>query len=285
MINIPKKVEERIRAGLKEFSKILEDAKARDINETDTVTIIKDMLFSIFGYDKYKEITSEFAIRGTYCDLAVKIKEKPHLLIEVKAIGIELKTAHLRQAIDYAAKAGIDWVLLTNGICWKLNKVIFSKPVNNEVIFDIDFNNLNIRDKKEIDKIFLLTKEAADKDAISAYHRVRQLKNKYVVAAVLTSEASRNNIKKVFNLLSKEVKITEEEIYQMLINDLLKREVIESDLMKQAGFTVKRLLQKRGNKQKKEISDQVDFAPNAIDSSPIILSQENNDPPNCGEKN
>jgi hypothetical protein len=44
--------------------------KDRDVSEADTVTIVKDLLAEVFGYDKYAELTGEFAIRGTYCDLA-----------------------------------------------------------------------------------------------------------------------------------------------------------------------------------------------------------------------
>ena len=35
--------------------------------------LVKDLLAEVFGYDKYAELTSEHAIRGTYCDLAVKV--------------------------------------------------------------------------------------------------------------------------------------------------------------------------------------------------------------------
>ena len=43
--------------------------KARDVNESDTVIIITDMFYYVFGYDKYSDLTGEVAIRGTYCDL------------------------------------------------------------------------------------------------------------------------------------------------------------------------------------------------------------------------
>jgi hypothetical protein len=255
MANIPKKVEERLRVEVREFIKILETAKSRDINESDTVTIIKDMLAAVFGYDKYQEITSEYAIRGSYCDLAIKIKEKPHILIEVKAIGLELKGGHLRQAVDYAAKEGVDWVILTNGICWKLNKVVFSKPISHEFVFDIDFSRINLRDQSDIDHLFLLTKEAVDRDAIAAYHKVRQLKNKYILAAILTTEPSVNTVKRIFNGLTKEVRISEEEVLQILLNDIIKREIIEGDALKQASNTVKKLTQKRQAKLKNEMTD------------------------------
>jgi hypothetical protein len=37
---------------------------------SDTVIIVTDVLAEVFGYDKYSELTAEFAISGTYCDLA-----------------------------------------------------------------------------------------------------------------------------------------------------------------------------------------------------------------------
>ncbi|MEE8578105.1 MAG: restriction endonuclease subunit R, partial [candidate division Zixibacteria bacterium] len=76
MATIPKKAAERIVKGASKFKRILKMAQDRDLNESDTVSIVTDMLDEIFGYDKYTEITTEFAIRGTYCDLAVKIKDK-----------------------------------------------------------------------------------------------------------------------------------------------------------------------------------------------------------------
>ena len=76
------------------------EAKNRDINESDTVVIVADMLADIFGYKKYIEITTEFAIRSTYVDLAVKVGQEVRFLIEAKAVGVALKDFHIKQAID-----------------------------------------------------------------------------------------------------------------------------------------------------------------------------------------
>lgn len=89
MASIPARVESRLVAGLKRFQPILAAAKARDIGESDTVTIVTDLLAEIFGYEKYAEITSEYAIRSTFCDLAIKIEGTLKVLIEVKAIGLQ----------------------------------------------------------------------------------------------------------------------------------------------------------------------------------------------------
>ena len=123
MPRIPQKVARRLSFGLKQFQPILESARSRDLNESDTVSIVTDILSEIFGYDKYNEVTSEYAIKGTYCDLAIKLNGKLHYLIEVKAIGSDLKENHVKQAVDYAANEGVDWVLLTNGINWRVSRV------------------------------------------------------------------------------------------------------------------------------------------------------------------
>ena len=71
---VPVKVASRIAAALKKFQPILAAAKARDVNESDTVVIVADLLQEVFGFDKYTEITSEHSIRGTFCDLAIKMR-------------------------------------------------------------------------------------------------------------------------------------------------------------------------------------------------------------------
>ena len=120
MSNISKKVVDRLAAGLKRYQPVLEAAKNRDVNESDTSMIVSDMLAEIFGFDKYTEVTREHCIRGTYCDLAVVVDDKMRYLIEVKAIGTELKDQHVKQAVDYAANKGIEWVALTNAVRWNV---------------------------------------------------------------------------------------------------------------------------------------------------------------------
>jgi predicted type IV restriction endonuclease len=128
MTALPKRVVERLTAGIKRFQPILSASKARDDGEGDTVMIVTDMLGEVFGYDKYSEVTAEYAIRSTYCDLATKLDGTVQALIEVKAVGLELKDQHVKQAVDYAANQGVDWVVLTNGLHWRVYNVIFGKP-------------------------------------------------------------------------------------------------------------------------------------------------------------
>src|ERR1700733_7799641 len=128
MATIPARIALRIVEEIKRFQPIVESAKKRDINESDTVVLMTGMLSEILGFDKYADITTEVAVRGTFCDLALKIENKLRILIEAKAIGIELKDHHVKQAVDYAANKGLEWVILSNAVTWKIYKIIFSKP-------------------------------------------------------------------------------------------------------------------------------------------------------------
>ena len=94
MPQVPNKVATRLSAAIKRFQLVIASAKSRDAHESDTVIIVTDMLSEVFGYDKYSEITSECSIRGTWCDLAIKIDGTIEYLIEVKAIGLDLKDSY-----------------------------------------------------------------------------------------------------------------------------------------------------------------------------------------------
>ena len=134
MAKVPKKVADRFSKTVAVFQRVLADAKDRDVNESDTVTIVTDLLADVFGYDKYSDITSEQAIRGTFCDLAVKQDGKVKFLIEVKAIGLTLRENHLRQAVNYGANQGIPWVVLTNGLRWEIYRIAFEQPIRHEEV-------------------------------------------------------------------------------------------------------------------------------------------------------
>ena len=229
MASIPSRVADRLIAGVKRFQPVLASAQSRDVNESDTVTIITDMLSEVFGYDKYAEVTSENVIRGTLCDLAVKLNGTLIFLVEAKAVGQELKDAYLKQAIDYAANQGIDWVVLTNGVLWRIYKVTFTKPIDQELIAEIDFLTLDPKDDAHLDLLFLLTKEGWIKTALADYFDKKQALSRFCIAAILLSEQMLKAIRKQLKVLSPDVKIDVEQIRHVLEHEVLKREVVEGD--------------------------------------------------------
>ena len=229
MANIPKKAAERIIAGIKRFQPILNSAKARDVGESDTVTIITDMLADIFGYDKYSEITSEYAIRGTYCDLAIKLDGTLQTLIEVKAIGIELKDAHVKQAVDYAANQGVDWVLLTNGITWRVYHIVFAKPIDHELVIDINFCALNSRTVADVELLYLWCKEGWQRSVLGEFHTQKQALSRFFIGAMILTPAVLDVIRRELRRVSPDVKIETDQIRSVLAAEVIKREVMEGE--------------------------------------------------------
>jgi hypothetical protein len=243
-VKIPNKVQDRLSSGLRRFQPILANAKARDVGETDTVTIIKDYLAEVLGYDKYSELTSEHLIRGTYCDLAVKLDGKLAWLIEVKAIGIELKDAHVKQAIDYAANQGCEWVVLTNGGRWMVFRVSFAKPISHEIIADIDVMSLSTRRDEDLRLLWLLSREGWLKSHLDDFAAQRELLSKYTLAALLQTDGILNELRKELRRLNPELRLELSAIGDVLKNDVIKREAMEGDKAASANATIKRAMNK-----------------------------------------
>jgi len=234
MVSISKKVTERLIAGIKRYQPILVAAKARDVGEADTVTIIKDMLSDIFGYDKYTDLTSEYAIRGTYCDLATKIDGVLQTLIEVKAIGLDLKDQHVKQAVDYAANQGVEWVLLTNGMCWRVYRLTFAKPIDHELVVDIDFSTLNSRSEHDLEMVYLWCKEGWQRSVLGEYHTQRQALSRFFVGAMLQTTPVLEVIRRELRRVSPDVRIDIDQIKDVLLSEVIKREVIEGEKAEEA---------------------------------------------------
>ncbi|MCU7492878.1 MAG: restriction endonuclease subunit R [Ignavibacteria bacterium] len=242
MAPIPTKVSDRLIAGVKKFQPILAAAKSRDINESDTVLILTDMLAEIFGYDKYSEITSEFAIRGTYCDLATRVNGKILFLVEAKAIGADLKEAFIKQAVDYAANLGVDWVILTNGVFWRVYKISFTKPIEHEVILEFDFLSLNMKNAEHIDYLWLLSREGWLKSLLEEFHEQKQVLSRFSIGALIISDSILDTIRKELKKISPDIKIEKDQIKKVLTQEIIKRDVLEGDKAQEAVKNINRAM-------------------------------------------
>lgn len=251
---ISNRIAERLSTGLKKYQPILVAAKSRDVNESDTSLIATDILAEVFGYDKYNEITRELCVRGTFCDLATRIDGKFQLLIEVKAIGLELKESHIKQVVDYAANQGIEWVALTNGQTWKVFRVIFAKPIDAERVLDIDLLSLNGKNAAHLESLYLLTRESMLRSGLHAFHDQAQATNKFYLGAILLSDAVVDTVRRELRRLS-EVKIEADDLRTALKQEVLKREVIEGDKADAARRKVSKSAGKALRSRKEKAAD------------------------------
>lgn len=245
MANIPVKTKDRLVSGIKKFQPVVKKAHDMDINESDTVTIITDILTEVFGYDKYSEITSELAIKKTYCDLAVKIGGNIRLLIEVKAAGIDLKEQHIKQAVDYGSNSGIEWVVLTNCVTWKVFKIIFSKPVVSELAYEFDLTTINPKKANDIELVYYLSKEAlsaTNKTVLDNFFAQKQVLNRFTVAQLILNDVIIDSIRRNLKKISTDAKTTNEEIRQILLDEIIKRDVLDGEKATEAKRKVSRAL-------------------------------------------
>jgi hypothetical protein len=233
MMTIPVKVKDRLISGIRKFQPIVNKALDKDINESDTVTIISDMLNEIFGYDKYTEITSEYAVKKTFCDLAIKIDGKPLLLIECKSIGLDLKDDFVRQAVDYGSNAGIEWIILTNAKTWKVYKVIFAKPIEKELVYEFDFRQINTKKQNELEMLYYLCKEAITKSSIKnsldEYHIQKQLLSRFLIGQILMTESIIDCVRRVIKKMAPESRVSNDEILSVISEEIIKREILEGE--------------------------------------------------------
>jgi hypothetical protein len=250
-MGISAKVAARIASEIKHYQGILSTIQKKDISEADTVTVINDMLADVCGYDKYHEVTSQYAIRGTHVDLAVRVDDDIRFLIEVKAIGIELKDIHVKQAIDYAANEGIEWVVLTNGATWRVYKVHFGQPIEKILVCEVDLMALSSKSDEVLECFGNLSREGFSKSTMADLLHQKQITNKFTVAALLMSVDLLDEIRKEIRRLSG-VKVDTGYLQSLLSAEIIKRDLLEGEEAKAAGQNVKRLQRAASKKKSSE---------------------------------
>lgn len=263
---VPKRAADRIANSIRRYQSILTGARARDISESDTVVIIGDMLCDLLGYDKYTEVTTEFAIRGTYVDLAVKVGGDVRFLIEAKAVGVDLKDAHVKQAVDYAANQGIEWVALTNGWTWRVYKIHFRQPIDKSLVFDLDLLQLTPRSAALLDCFGNLSREGFTPNSMAAVFQQQQATSKFSLAAILQTPSMLSALRRELRRVFPGLKVEEDQLLAVLLSDVLKREVVDSDEAKQAAATLKRALRaiERGKERNAGAGGAISSAPQVI---------------------
>lgn len=243
-----RKVADRLAAGIKRLQPVVADAKTRDVGEADTAIIVTEILADVLGYDKFKEITSELAIKGTYCDLAIKLDGKVILIIEVKAIGFELKDAHAKQAVDYAANQGIEWVVLTNAVQWRMYAVTFGQPIGQDLVEELDFLGLNPKTEADLESLYLFTKEALTKSVLEEYQAQRKAMSRFCLGAMILSDPVLAVVRRELRKMWPDVKIEVEELRAAFTEEVLKRDVLEGERAEEARKKIAKMQRARAQK-------------------------------------
>ena len=169
------------------------------------------------------------SVRGNYCDLATKLDGVVATLIEVKAVGIELKDQHVRQAVDYAANQGVEWVLLTNGIMWRVYRVQFSKPIEHELVVEVNFCAISPKSARDLECLYLWCKEGWIRSVLGDFAAQKEALSPYFLGALMLSDSVLDVMRRELRRISPDVHIDTDEIKTVLLNEVIKREILEGD--------------------------------------------------------
>jgi predicted type IV restriction endonuclease len=218
------KARERIARGLRKFKSVAQKASANGAKESDTRMIVSSVVSDVLGWDAFDNLTGEFRIKGSFADFVIRRDGKHYIIIEVKSVTTRLSEKHLYQAVSYAANQGVEWVILTNGAEWQLHRVLFTKPVASELIFEVSLLDDEMKPKDKVDLLYLLTPEALRKDELEAYYQRTRAIAGHNIARLMLSES-------VLTKLRAEIKadsgyrLALDELAQILVGCVLRADV------------------------------------------------------------
>ena len=176
---------------LKKFAKVFTDARDREANESDTVMYLIEFFKEVLGYDPLLgDISKEIPVNDRYCDFGIRLTDKIIFLVEAKAAGIkQLKAKHIEQAENYASRAFINWVLLTNGVTWQLYHLTFSNGIEHELVFELDLPDELGKNPDFVWEILsVLTKRSVKEESLETYYEQQKLLNPKNIVNFLLGE-------------------------------------------------------------------------------------------------
>ncbi len=214
---------------LRKFAAAFREARDRNANESDTVMFLVKFFEEMLGYDALKgEISKELQIKDRYCDLALKISGTVRVLVECKAASQKgLTDKHIEQAENYASRAGLRWVALTNGIEWKLYHVTFAEGEG--IAHDLAFEG-NLLEEVETSpeslwsKLSLLSRDSIQADMLEQYWSQRKALSPASVVRVLFTQDVLTVVRRELNRRAP-VRLDLQDVFSA-IRDVLSREAL-----------------------------------------------------------
>ncbi|MBW1666883.1 MAG: type I restriction enzyme HsdR N-terminal domain-containing protein [Deltaproteobacteria bacterium] len=213
----------RIKTFLKKFADVVKRAEDAGFNESDTRTLVLEVLTSALGYDKFFEITGEFEIKGRYADFAIRLDNKIRFFVEVKAIGSKLSGKDLFQIQSYSASHNLVWMILSNGRMWKCYHLSQGNPPEIEEVFNVDLVGVDLINITE--KMYLLSKEAIWRDALSDFWEVARASSPTSIGQCLISPRVIDEIRREIYRTMKQ-KLDNDTIREILTTQVIKGNIL-----------------------------------------------------------
>jgi hypothetical protein len=127
---------------------------------------------------------------------------------------------------------------------WRIYKVFYSKPIQNILVGEINMLDLKYKNKEDLEKIFIITKEAIAKNSLDLFFTQKQATNKYMLGNLLCTDNIINLIKKELRQIFPDIKVQSEEISNVLLHEVIKRELLEGEDSDNAKRKINKVLKK-----------------------------------------
>jgi hypothetical protein len=240
---------------LTKYAQVFKDARDRGANESDTVLYLVKFFEDVLGYDSLAgEISKEVSVKDRFCDFGIKLNGEIKLLVEVKSAGNKnLRDKDIEQAGNYASRSGLRWVLLTNGIEWRLYHLSFNEGegITHDELFKVNLvDEIDEKAASIWNYIGMLNKESMKKQVLDVYLLHKKTLEPASLVRALFSEVVLVTIRRELNRKS-EVRVDIQDVFEAI------KEVISKDALLEAGdINIKKKRRKR-KKIKTDLSGKV----------------------------
>ena len=129
---------------IEELRHKLDRHRKENLKEYPTRTIFIDPMLQALGWDvrELDEVQLEYStIDGKSVDYALKLNRRPVLFVEAKCLNDPLTDVKsITQVVGYAANAGVEWCILTNGITYKVYRSTEKAKAPDKLLFEVSID-------------------------------------------------------------------------------------------------------------------------------------------------
>jgi len=94
-------------------------------------------------------------------------------------------------------------------------------------------------------QLFLLCKRGVQKDLIDEFYEYKQSVNRYTIGALLLTEPIVNTVRRELRKIKTGIKVDSAEIRELISQEVIKREILESETGKETNKQVERLMKQQ----------------------------------------
>ena len=228
MTKINRKIQERLRVGLRCFKPLLKAAKERDASRAATLAL--DLLSDLFGFDRYSEVTSELDNREAVYDFAIHSGNSVAMLIRISPVCSAPDDRYLLATAQHALLHGVEWIVLTNGIGWQVHHVEDTGKTRPEtpIVLAFDLSHMQPGRDSHIETLFLLTREGHKSAGLNHFRLRLEVTNRHYLGAMMLSDPVVTAVRRELRKLNPGLQITPLEIRENLAKGVLRPDVAAS---------------------------------------------------------